>query len=122
MMSVLQKSRLLSAIALQRVGDYLDLLRVEVKIREHDIVVKLIGFSIAALLVLLVTIFFGVAIIVSFWETEYRVLAAWCIVFFYAIIAAISVVIGVRHVQPQSITTSLRSELQRDIALLKEGL
>jgi hypothetical protein len=104
------------------VGDYLELLRIEIRIRERDIAIKAIGFAIAGLLGLLVTIFFGVAIIVSFWETPYRVLVAWLIVFFYAAIAGISVAICLKHTQPQSITTSLRSELQRDIALLKEGL
>jgi len=121
-MSVLQKSRLLSAIALQRAGDYMDLLRVEIKIREHDIVVKVIGFAIAGLFALLVTIFFGLAIIVSFWDSPYRVLAAWCVVAVYAAIAGISVAISLKHVQPQSIATALRSELQRDIAVFKEGL
>jgi uncharacterized membrane protein YqjE len=121
MTTVLQKSRLLSTIVLERVGDYLDLLRIEIKIREHDLQVKLIGFAIAGLFALLVTIFFGLAVIVSFWDSPYRAAAAWFVVAFYAIIAGISVVICLRHVQPQSIASSLRTELQRDIVMLKES-
>ena len=121
MPTVLQKSRLLSAIALQRVGDYMDLLRIEIKIRENDIAIKLVGFAIAGLFALLVTIFFGLAVIVTFWDSPYRSAAAWFVVLLYAVIAAISIGICLKHVQSQSIAGSLRKELQRDIAVLKEG-
>ncbi|WP_158590448.1 phage holin family protein [Noviherbaspirillum cavernae] len=118
----LRKSRLLSALAMDRMTDYMDLLRVEVKIREHDIGVKVVGFAVAGLFALLATIFLGLAVIVTFWDSPYRAAAAWSVVLLYGVIAAICVGICMKHFQSQSIATSLRGELQRDIDIIKENI
>jgi len=118
----LQKSRLISAMTLERVGDYLDLLRVEVKIRQHDLGIKLVGFAVAGLFALLSTIFLGLAIIVTFWDSDYRALAAWFVVVLYGAIAAISIGICMKHFRSQSIANSLKQELHQDIATIKGNL
>jgi uncharacterized membrane protein YqjE len=118
----LQKSKQLSLIALERVSDYLDLLRVEVKIREHELVMRLAGYAVAALFGLLAIIFFGLAIIVSFWDSQYRALAAWFVVVLYAGIAGISLYMCMKHFVSQSIASTLRTELRRDIDTIKESL
>lgn len=122
MFSAIRKSKKVSLIALERVSDYLDLLRVEIKIREHEIGLKLLGYTVAVLFGLLATIFLGIAIIVSFWDTAYRPLAAWFVVALYAGIAAMCVRFCMKQFQPQSIATSLRSELRRDIETIKESI
>lgn len=118
----LQKSKQLSLIALERVSDYMDLLRVEVKIREHEFVMRLAGYAVAALFGLLATIFFGLAIIVSFWDSQYRTLAAWFVVVLYAGIAGIGFYMCMKHFVSQSIASTLRTELRRDIDTIKESL
>jgi uncharacterized membrane protein YqjE len=122
MFSALHKSRLITAIARERMSDYMDLLRIEVKIREYDIGVKIVGFAIAGVFALLATIFFGLAVIVTFWDSPYRTLAAWAVVVIYAAVAGVSVAICLKHFQPQSIATSLRNELQRDLDVIKESI
>lgn len=100
----------------------MDLLRVEVKIREQQLGLRLAGYAVAALFALLATIFFGLAIIISFWDSDYRALAAWFVVLLYGGIAAISLRLCMKQVQPQSLATTLRSELRRDIEAIKESI
>jgi uncharacterized membrane protein YqjE len=118
----LHKSKQLSMIALDRVGDYLDLLRVEMKISEHELLVRLAGYAVAGLFGLLATVFLGLAIIVSFWDSDYRALAAWFVVVLYGGIAAVSLRLCMKHIRPQSMATTLRTELRRDIDVIKESL
>lgn len=122
MLSALHKSKQIYIIALDRIGDYLDLLRVEMKIREQQLAIRIAGFTVAVLFTLLATIFFGLAIIVSFWGTDYRALAAWFVVVLYGAIAGISYSMCVKHFRSQPLTTTLRSQLQRDIDVIKESI
>jgi uncharacterized membrane protein YqjE len=119
----LQKSKTLSRIALDRVSDYLDLLKVEMKIRENEFVLRLAGYAVAGLFGLLATVFLGLAIIVSFWDSDYRALAAWFVVVLYAGIAGVSLWLCMKHFRPhESIGSTLRTELHRDIEVIKESL
>lgn len=122
MFAALHKSKQLYLITLDRLGDYMDLLRVEMKIREHQIAVRIAGFAIAGLFALLATIFLGLAIIVSFWGTEYRALAAWFVVILYGAIAGISLNMVLKHFREPPITTNLRNQLQRDIDVIRESI
>jgi uncharacterized membrane protein YqjE len=122
MFAALQKSRQLYLITLDRIGDYMDLLRVEMKIREHQLAIRIAGFTIAILFSLLATIFLGLAIIVSFWDSDQRALAAWGVVVLYAVIAAVSFNLCLKHFRSPSLTNTLRSELQRDIDVIKDSL
>lgn len=122
MFAALHKSKQLYLITLDRVGDYMDLLRVEMKIREHQLAARLAGFAVAGLFGLLATVFLGLAIIISFWGTEYRALAAWFVVLLYGAIAGISLNICLKHFRSPPLTTSLRSQLQRDLDVIKENI
>lgn len=122
MFAALHKSKQLYMITLDRVGDYMDLLRVEMKIREHNIALRIAGFAIAGLFALLATVFLGIAIIVSFWGTDYRALAAWFVVLLYGGIAGISLYYCLKHFRSPPLTNSLRSQLQRDIDVIKESI
>jgi uncharacterized membrane protein YqjE len=119
----LQKSKTLSMIALDRASDYLDLLKVEMKIRENEFVLRLAGYAVAALFGFLATVFFGLAIIVSFWDSAYRALAAWFVVVLYAGIAGISLNLCMKKFREHtSIGSTLRTELRRDIEVIKESV
>lgn len=122
MFAAIHKSKQLYLIALDRVGDYMDLLRVEVKIREQQLAMRLAGFAVAILFALLATVFLGLAIIISFWGTDYRALAAWFVVLLYAGIAGFTFNLVMKHFRSPPLTTMLRSELQRDIDIIKESL
>jgi len=105
-----------------RAGDYMDLQRGVRKIREWQIALRIAGFAIAGLFALLATVFLGLAIIVSFWDSDYRALAAWFVVILFGAIAGISLNLCLKHFRSPPITTNLRSQLQRDIDVIKESL
>lgn len=122
MFSAIHKSRQLFLIALDRVGDYADLLRVELKIREQEFTLRLAGYLIAMLFGLLAILFLGLAVIVSFWDSSYRTSAAWFVVLLYGGIAGISLRLCLKHFHSQPLATMLGSELRRDIDVIKENI
>lgn len=122
MLESLQKAKKLSFIALTRLGDYLALARIEMKMQSREIGVQLVGYLAAALCALIALLFIGVAIIVSFWDSEYRALAAWAVVALYAAGAAASFVLARRHTATAGGLGTLRDEFKRDVALVRESL
>ena len=122
MLEALKKSKQLSVMALDRLGDYLALLRVEMKLQGREIGVQLIGYLAAVLFMLFALLFIGIAIIVSFWDSDYRGLAAWAVVALYIAAAGIAVAMARRHATRTAALESLREEFRRDVALLRESL
>lgn len=122
MLDVLKKSRQLAAIVLDRTGDYLALLRIEMKMQGREIGVQVAGYVAAALLTLFALLFLGIAIIVSFWDSDYRPLAAWAVVALYGGGAAYGIVLARRHAGREAPLGVLRDEMRRDIALVRENL
>lgn len=122
MFAALHKTKQLYIIALDRVGDYMDLLRVEVKIREQQLAMRIAGFAVALLFTLLATVFLGLAIIISFWSTDYRALAAWFVVLLYGGIAGFTFNLCMKHFKSPPLTTTIRGEMQRDLNIIKESL
>ncbi|HJV52709.1 MAG TPA: phage holin family protein [Noviherbaspirillum sp.] len=122
MISALHKSRQLYLITLDRVSDYFDLLRVELKIHEHNIALRMAGFAVAVLFSLLATVFLGVAIIVSFWDSELRALAAWFVVLLYGGIAGACLNLALKHFRSEPIANTLRNEFRRDLEVIKESV
>jgi len=120
-LEALKKSKQLSVMALDRLGDYLALLRIEMKLQGREIGVQLIGYLAAALFSLLL-LFIGIAIIVSFWDSELRGVAAWAVVALYIAAAGVAVAMARRHSARTAALATLREELRRDAALVRESL
>lgn len=122
MLETLQKTRQLSLIALDRLGDYIALLRVELKLQGRELVVQVIGYAVATLLGLFVLLFLGIAIIVSFWDSDFRALAAWFVVALYATGAGAGIALARRHIGRTAGLDTLREEFKRDVAMVRENL
>lgn len=118
----LHKSKQISVIALDRLGDYIELLRIELKLQGRELGMQVMGFAAAGLFGALAAIFAGVAIIVSFWDSEYRALAAWFVVALYLSAAGSGIWLASKHKPAASAFSTLRSELKRDADLVKESL
>ena len=122
MFETLKKSKQLSMIALDRLGDYLALLRIEMKMQGREIGTQVAGYAAAALCALFLLLFLGIAIIVSFWDSDYRVLAAWAVVALYVIGVWAGVSLARRHSGTVAGLDTLRDEIRRDAALVRESL
>ncbi len=122
MFETLKKSRQLSIIALDRLGDYLSLLSIEMKLQGREIGVQIAGYTVATLCAIFMLLFLGIAIIVSFWDSEYRALAAWVVVALYAGGAGAGVSLARRHSSKITALGTLCDEIKRDAALVRESL
>ncbi len=122
MFETLQKTRKLSVIAIDRLGDYLALLRIEMKLQGREIGVQIAGYAAAALCALFALLFLGIAIIVSFWDTDYRALSAWVVFALYVGGAFAGLSLARRHSARGTGLATIREELRRDVALVRESL
>ena len=121
MLNTLRKSRKLYAIALNRLQDYKELLRIEMQLQGRGVGMQVAAYALAAFFAILAVTFIGVAIIVSAWDTDYRTQAAWLVVALYFLLAG-GCVYFVRHYHAESAISTLKNELQRDYKALKESL
>lgn len=122
MLEALQKSKQLSFIAMERLGDYLALLRIEMKLQGRELGMQLAGYLLAALSFFFALLFAGIAMIVNFWDSDYRSLAAWIVVVLYLVMAAAGIALVRRHAGRATGMTTLREEIRRDVALVRESL
>jgi len=120
MFETIEKARQLGVITLERIGDYLELLRISVEIQGRNLKKRIISFVVVALFAVLSLIFLGLAIIVTCWDTPYRVTAAWGVTAFYALIALGAYVSSQSQPSPVSALDTLRDEVQQDIKLMKD--
>jgi uncharacterized membrane protein YqjE len=118
----LQKSKQISVIALDRLGDYFELLRIELKLQGREIATQMMGYAVAGIFALLAALFIGIAIIVTFWDTQYRAVAAWAVVALYLAGAGVGIFISRKQQYKEPPFAALREELKRDVDLVKESL
>jgi uncharacterized membrane protein YqjE len=118
----LEKTKQISVIALDRLGDYIELLRIELKLQGRELGLQLLGYVIAALFGVLSTIFIGIAIIVTFWDSDYRAIAGWAVVALYLAAAGGGIYLSRKHLYKGSAFSTLRTELKRDVDLVKESI
>ena len=121
MFEAIRKSRQISIIAIDRLGDYIDLLRIEMKLQGRELGVMLMGSAVGAVFALLAAVFLGFAVILTWWESPYRALAAWAVVILYACVALFGFALARRH-KPGSALATLRDEIKRDAELVRESL
>lgn len=122
MFESLQKSKQISVIALDRLGDYMELLRIELRLQGRELAMQMVGYAAAGLFGLLAVVFIGIAIILSFWESEYLPVAAWGVVALYLAAAGAGIWLARKHTGGFSALSTLRTELKRDVDLVKETL
>jgi uncharacterized membrane protein YqjE len=122
MLKALQKSKQLSVIAMDRLGDYLALLQIEMKLQGRELSAQLLGYLLAVMCTFFVLLFTGMAIMVTFWDSGYRSIAAWFVVALYGIAAGAGISLVRRHAGSGLGMMTLREEIKRDVALLRESL
>lgn len=121
MLNTLRKSKKLYAIALTRLHDYKELLRIEMKLQGRGVGVIVASYALAALFGLLAIMFLGAAIIVAAWDSGHRALVAWLVVVMYAALAG-GLLLFARKSHAESALSTLRDEIKHDYDVLKESL
>lgn len=106
----------------ERAGDYLHLVTIEAKMQGAILAKQAIGYAVAALFGLLAVVFLGIAVIVSFWETDYRILVAWLVFLAFAAGAGAGIFLARKHASATAAFAHVREEFKRDVDLIKETL
>jgi len=118
----INKAKQLGVLGLKRIGDYLELLRIEVEIQVRNVSERLFSFAVMILFILLALLFLGLAVIITYWDTKHRIMVAWSVFAFCALAAGASYLLGRRRQPIDSALQIMREELQKDIQLLKDLL
>ncbi len=112
----LRRLRRIAAFAAERSGDYVELIGIELSLYRAALVATVIG-SVALVFCGLGTLgFVSVAAIVSFWDTEYRKLAAWLVAGAWLLITLISLAISKRSAPKGSPFSELSHQVRLDTA------
>ena len=122
MLSSLHKSKQISFMVMDRLSDYLSLARIELQLQGRELIMQALSYSAAALFLFLMLLFFGVAMLTSFWETPHRTLAAWSVVALYTLGAVTSINFARRHAEKLIALSSLSQEIKEDAIILRQAL
>ena len=120
MLDAIYKAKQLGSLAVERAADYVDLVRLEIEIAFNEAKARWLGFTLMVLGFLFALIFICVAVVITFWDTPYRVHVAWLIVAFFILLSAIGFLTTRVHPRPGAAFRDLHEELQKDIKLIKE--
>ena len=122
MLSSLHKSKQISFMVMDRLSDYLSLARIELQLQGRELIMQALSYSAAALFLFLMLLFFGVAMLTSFWDTPHRTLAAWSIGALYTLGAVTSINFARRHAEKLIALSSLSQEIKEDAIILRQAL
>lgn len=112
----LKRIRHLAEFVAERSGDYLELAGIELSLYRSALVTTLIS-SVALLFCALGTLaFISVATIVSFWDTDSRLLVAWLVAGGWLLITLIALTIAARNAPKNSIFSELSHQVRLDAA------
>jgi uncharacterized membrane protein YqjE len=122
MLSSLHKSKQISFMVMDRLSDYLSLARIELQLQGRELIMQALSYSAAALFLFLMLLFFGVAMLTSFWDTPHRTLAAWSVVALYTLGAVTSINFARSHAAKLIALSSLSQEIKEDAIILRQAL
>ena len=101
----------------ERSGDYARLFFLEIEIQKQLFFNRLICIIIFSLSVFLSVIFLGIALIVSFWDTPYRILVAWLVFTMFILIMIICAFIYSHNRINKPMFYEMKAELKNDLSL-----
>ncbi|MCD0502780.1 phage holin family protein [Bordetella petrii] len=112
----LRRLRHIAEFAAERTGDYLELVGIELSLFRSALVTTLIS-AVALLFCGLGTLgFVSVAAIVTFWDTEYRMLAAWLVAAAWLLITLAALFVATRNAPKESPFAELSRQVRLDTA------
>lgn len=112
----LKRIRHLAEFVIERSGDYLELAGMELSLYRSALVTTLIS-SVALLFCALGTLaFISVATIVSFWDTDSRLLVAWLVAGAWLLITLIALTVAARNAPKNSLFSELSRQVRLDAA------
>ncbi len=122
MIDKLKNMRTIGRYIQQRMMDYLRLLLIDLKIQKQLFINRMVCLAIIFVFLFLSLIFLGIAIILSFINTPYLIIAAWCVFLAHVLVLLISLFIYIRYRSSTPLFCDIEKELKQDIDMMKEFL
>ena len=122
MIHKLKNMRTIGRYIQQRMMDYLRLLLIDLKIQKQLFINRMVCLAIIFVFLFLSLIFLGIAIILSFINTPYLIIAAWCVFLAHVLVLLISLFVYIRNRSSIPLFCDFEKELKQDIDMMKEFL
>ena len=122
MFEKLKRLRIAAGFIGGRMEDYGRLAALDAAILQKDIVQSLIGFSIVAFAAFFLVVFISVAVIVTAWDTQVRILVAWLVCLFWLLVAGAGLIYARGAFKGPPAFQDLKSEFAKDVSAVKELL
>lgn len=122
MINKLRNLRTLARYIRQRAADYSRLLIIDLEIQKQLFMNRMVSLAIFSVFLFLSLVFLGIAIIFSFVNTPYLVMAAWGVFSAYTLILVISAVAYLKNRSSGPVFSDIRRELKQDIDMMKDLL
>jgi uncharacterized membrane protein YqjE len=122
MFTSLKKAKLLAGFSAERLADYSALFQLELSEYRDELIKAVVGYIVMGISGLFFLVFFSSAIIITFWDSDSRVLVAWLVCLAWFALAAGGVWIGKSALHGPSPFEEMSKEIGRDIHTVKEAL
>lgn len=119
MFARLARARTIATFASWRVGDYAELLKLEVAQYRKALVLSMVGLVALALCGVATGAFVSVAVLVTYWDTPIRVPVAWAIAAVWAVLAIVAAWLASRVTREDQPFATLADQIRLDIEAVK---
>jgi Putative Actinobacterial Holin-X, holin superfamily III len=115
----IRKAKILIPFFSQRMADYAELARLDLITFRNEMIAAIVGAAVGVASLLLLLCFICIALLVTEWDTPYRILAAWLVAIAWALIAAGCVLLARFLMKGSSPFKNISSDMALDLLVIK---
>jgi hypothetical protein len=121
MFSSVRKAKVLIPFFSQRLADYAELTRVDLITLRNEMIAAIVGAALGVAALLFLLGFICIALIVTEWDTVYRIRTVWFIVLAWALITAVCCYLARFLAKGTSPFKNLGAEMSLDFAVIRDS-
>jgi uncharacterized membrane protein YqjE len=115
----IRRAKILLPFLNQRLGDYAQLARLDLTTFRDEMINAIVGAAIGAASSLFLVCFLCVAVLVTAWDTPYRIHVAWLICIAWCLLTVACAYLARRLMKGSSPFENMVSEIARDLSAIK---
>jgi putative superfamily III holin-X len=115
----IRKARIVIPFVSQRMADYAELAHLELITFRNEMIAAIVGAAVGVVSLLLLLCFICIALLITEWDTPYRILAAWLVAVAWGLVATGCVVLGRLLMKGHSPFKNIASEVALDLSVIK---
>jgi hypothetical protein len=122
MLRIIRNIRYILSFSSERLGDYAELVQLELALFKQGLVRTLLGYIVLAACGMLCLAFLCVALLVTFWDSSARLYTAWGIAVGWCALSLIALWVARSTWDASSTLDEMGDALRADIAAIKKSL